>query len=291
MGGKANRSPSPGLERSCNPGRGGWLRSAAPGRIGRIEAFFRGHAYDPHRHDTYAVGMTLRGVQAFEYRGQSIASVKGDTIVIHPDERHDGRAGGDEGFHYRMAYVEPAALRAALADPNAPIPFACEAVRPDPRLAQALHLALDDIRTPMEDLQEQQFLVDLADALSARDRSSRAARKAPLCAPAVERARELLHAAQQPVHSQALEAASGLDRFTLARQFRALLGTSPYRYFVMRRLDRARAAISAGAGLSAAAFAAGFADQSHMTRQFRRAYGLSPGAWRTLLDAPARATG
>ncbi|MGE0424676.1 MAG: helix-turn-helix domain-containing protein [Reyranellaceae bacterium] len=33
-----------------------------------------------------------------------------------------------------------------------------------------------------------------------------------------------------------------------------------------------------------AAVASGFADQSHMTRHFRRAYGLSPGRWAMLSE-------
>ena len=72
---------------------------------------------------------------------------------------------------------------------------------------------------------------------------------------------------------------TGLDRFALARHFRAGLGTSPYRYQVMRRLDRARRLLQNGASLAEAAVTSGFADQSHMTRQFKKAYGISPGRW------------
>ena len=38
------------------------LRAPQAGRMERIEAFFSGHGYDPHRHDTYAIGRTLSGV-------------------------------------------------------------------------------------------------------------------------------------------------------------------------------------------------------------------------------------
>jgi AraC-like DNA-binding protein len=50
----------------------------------------------------------------------------------------------------------------------------------------------------------------------------------------------------------------------------------------MRRLDRARALIRRGTPLVEAALASGFADQSHMTRHFKKAYGLSPGRWATV---------
>ncbi|MFI5401266.1 MAG: helix-turn-helix domain-containing protein, partial [SAR324 cluster bacterium] len=81
------------------------------------------------------------------------------------------------------------------------------------------------------------------------------------------------------VASTDLEAVTGLTRYALARHFRACLGTSPYRYLVMRRLDRARMLIRHGAPLADAALSAGFADQSHMTRHFKKVYGLSPGRW------------
>lgn len=97
------------------------------------------------------------------------------------------------------------------------------------------------------------------------------------------RAREYLDARfEQPVRSAELEMVTGLDRYALARQFRRSFGTSPYRYRVMRHLDRARALITAGTPLCEAAIAAGFADQSHLTRHFKRAYGLPPGRWATL---------
>ncbi len=283
-----HRVSGSGLERSCTSDReglppGGWIRNGAPGRIERIEAYFSGHAYDPHRHDTYAVGFTLNGVQRFDYRGQPATSLTGDTIVIHPDELHDGRAGDTSGFRYRMAYIEPALLRAAMADPTAPLPFATDAVMADPWLMRALCLALDDLDTTMEDLQEHQFLADLADALAGRDPSQPVQRRAKPCLRSVERARALLdEMAGETVHSEALEGETGLDRFTLSRHFRAVFGTSPYRYLTMRRLDHVRRAIRRGTSLAEAAGEAGFADQSHMTRQFRKAYGLSPGAWRTL---------
>jgi AraC-like DNA-binding protein len=47
----------------------------------------------------------------------------------------------------------------------------------------------------------------------------------------------------------------------------------------MRQLDRVRREVRAGAGLAQASLAAGFADQAHMTRHFKRAYGMTPARW------------
>jgi len=82
--------------------------------IQRLRAGFFGHAYDPHRHETYAVGVTERGLQAFRYRGAECVSTTGMTIVLHPDEVHDGQAAAPDGFVYRMIYVDAALIGDAL---------------------------------------------------------------------------------------------------------------------------------------------------------------------------------
>ena len=88
----------------------------APGAAGieRLEAHLHGQAFAPHRHDTYAIGCTLAGVQSFHYRRGLRHSLPGGVLVLHPDEAHDGQAGTDAGFHYRMAYVQPALIQRIL---------------------------------------------------------------------------------------------------------------------------------------------------------------------------------
>ncbi|GBH27885.1 hypothetical protein BvRS1_49340 [Burkholderia vietnamiensis] len=76
-----------------------------------------------------------------------------------------------------------------------------------------------------------------------------------------------------------LEAATGRDRWSLSHDFRTFYGTSPYRYLTMRRLDTVRRMLLAGTSLAHAAAAAGFSDQSHMTRHFSKTFGLTPGRW------------
>jgi hypothetical protein len=57
------------LEGSCGTSPRDWLRLSPDDRLERVEAYFEGHAFDPHRHDTYALGVMLSGVQRFDYRG------------------------------------------------------------------------------------------------------------------------------------------------------------------------------------------------------------------------------
>jgi len=254
--------------------------------IERMEAFFQGYAYDPHRHDTYAFGLTLSGVQSFDYRGQRRDSLNGHAIVLHPDEVHNGRSGIPEGFGYRMLYVEPRLVRAAMGGRGRALPFISTAVSRDPRLVGAVAHAVRDLDAPLDAFAAEDLLLPLADALLALDPSAAGQAGRLIDLAAVDRARRHLDAhVETIVDSGELEAVTGLDRFALARQFRAAYGTSPYNYLVMRRLQRARQLLLQDVPLAEAAIDCGFADQSHFTRQFRRAYGVTPGRWRALQAA------
>ena len=158
-------------------------------------------------------------------------------------------------------------------------PTPCRRWLPATRLVASL---LHDIDEPISDLARAEIAATLADTL--RSLGGRADRgPATIDLRAVGLARDYLaaHASEQTPAST-LEAVTGVDRFTLARQFRRAFGTSPDRYRTMRRLGLARAAIERGLPLAQAAASAGFADQSHMTRQFKRAYGLTPARWTVL---------
>ncbi|MFB9951144.1 AraC family transcriptional regulator [Rhizobium puerariae] len=247
--------------------------------IERIEARFHGNGFSPHRHDTYALGLTLAGVQTFRYRGSGRASLPGNVIVLHPDELHDGAAGTDEGLRYRMLYLQPERLVEAAGGAG-DLPFVTDPVVSDAEFRQCLAEALDDLEEIPQDLLLDDLIARLAASLRrhadgrSRSPSTSVARDAML------RCRDYLRDnCDRAVSSGELEAVSGLDRYTTARQFRTFLGTSPHRYLVMRRLDRAKVLLSEGGGLADTAAHAGFADQAHFTRHFKKTFGMTPGRW------------
>jgi AraC-like DNA-binding protein len=100
---------------------------------------------------------------------------------------------------------------------------------------------------------------------------------------ALERARHYLDTQiTRVVHSSELEAITDLNRYELARQFRVMCGTSPYRYLLRRRLDFARNLITANQPLVEVALESGFADQAHFTRMFKATFGITPGQYRAV---------
>ncbi|HWA90511.1 MAG TPA: AraC family transcriptional regulator [Rhizomicrobium sp.] len=257
----------------------------APGALERIEARLTGAAYAPHRHDTYAIGVTLEGIQCFDYRGRTRASLPGQIVVLYPDELHDGRAGDGAVFRYRTAYVAPARIQDALCGRT--LPFVANGVSGDARLARAVAALLDDFARAPTELEEHDALGDLAHALEAVAGSAQPARRTDRRAAIAARDHIEAHIGRN-ISLGELEREAGRDRWQLSRDFRAAFGTSPHRYLTARRLDRARSMMLGGCGTARAAAACGFADQSHFGRLFKKAYGLTPNAWLAAVRAHER---
>jgi AraC-like DNA-binding protein len=98
--------------------------------------------------------------------------------------------------------------------------------------------------------------------------------------PPIARAKKLLEERfADDVRLEHLEAEIGLSRFYLVRRFRAEVGMPPHAFQLAMRLDRARVLIAEGMALADVASRCGFTDQSHLTRHFRRATGVAPGAY------------
>lgn len=272
-----------GLERSCVEFQPGVRVVAERKGIERTEVRFHGNGFTPHRHDTYALGLTLHGVQTFRYRGIERFSMPGNVIVLHPDEVHDGAAGTDAGLIYRMVYMPPE-LIGAIDGYSRSLPFVTNPVVANAELSRALAYILSDLEREPDDLAKDDAIQRIGTILS-REAGEPRKRVSKVAQSAVLRARDfLLSHSDEPVRSATLEDITGLDRYALARHFRQVLGTSPHRYLVMRRLGRAKQLLVGGSSLAGAAVEAGFADQAHLTRHFRDAFGITPGRWLALQE-------
>lgn len=269
---------------------GDFIRIDAPeGGVQRLVAGFHGHAYDPHRHETYAIGVTRAGAQGFRYRGTGRVSHAGQIMVLHPDEMHDGRSEAAEGFVYHMVYIEPA-LVAAAGGIGGPLPFVPDAVLRDAAITTLLAELYESFPAPLEPLERDAFVARLAELLRARSDSHAPERaRDPIAGTRLARVMAFIRECHaDPIVSEDLERVAGIDRFEIARQFRRVNGTSPHRYLIGRRLEAARARILDGEPLAAVASRTGFADQSHMTRHFKARFGMTPGRFAALAASDGR---
>ena len=175
-----------------------------------------------------------------------------------------------------------------------PLPLFRSPVIEDPAIAVsvcALHVALTG---PATELERYERLTETA-ALLARHASARIPARIPARGPTplaarggapgpdrriAARIRELLRDGAADLTADDLAAAAGCSRYAAYRAFTQAYGLAPSDYQRQLRVRAARRLLIAGVPPARAAAEAGFADQAHLTRWFRRYYGVTPGAYR-----------
>ncbi len=102
--------------------------------------------------------------------------------------------------------------------------------------------------------------------------------------------RNYLHAhLDEQISTATLSRFSGLTESHLIRAFHREFGLPPHAYHMQLRLAQACDALASGLSVSTVAYECGFADQSHLSRKFKQAYGLTPAAWANAVGARRQA--
>jgi AraC family transcriptional regulator len=94
--------------------------------------------------------------------------------------------------------------------------------------------------------------------------------------------REYVHEhLQENISLDDLAGSVGLSRYHFARRFRQSTGTTPHEFVLQQRIERAKTLLHrTNTALLDIASVCGFADQSHMTREFRKRINVTPGRYR-----------
>ena len=241
-----------------------------------VSVAYRGRTFPLHLHPEYVVGTVIGGTEELRAGGANHVVGVGDVLRLHPGEPHANRCLGDETLRYRVFYLPAESIAAYVAGDHT-LSFAAPVAR-DPVLARLLaemHEALSQESTGQ--LEQESALLALVGRLAVEPGNDPGP---AMASAAVTRARDYIDAHfAEPFGLAALADVAGLSVFHLAHSFRKALGFSPLAYRNQCRVSEARRLLLAGERIAEAAAAVGFADQSHLTRQFQRIFGVSPGRY------------
>ncbi|MDJ0874652.1 MAG: AraC family transcriptional regulator [Desulfobacterales bacterium] len=246
-----------------------------------------------HSHDGFAVGVIEDGALGFYYRGANVVASPGAINLANPDEPHTGHAADASGWTYRMYYMSPDLLQQVadlISDRPVGFPFFQEGVLHDPQLAgslRGLHADWEEKRVGR--LEAQSRFMEMLVRLIRRHADAPPRSRPVGCENgAVERAREYLEDCYgEDLSIQELAAVAGLSPYHFIRVFGRQTGLPPHTYLTQIRVRRVRAMLRDGLSVAEAAYAAGFSDQSHLTRHFKRLTGITPGKYRRIVQEKA----
>lgn len=250
------------------------------GGLELLRASYHSHRFPLHAHETFAIAMHTRGAAQTWYRGGTWLLPAGTVAVYAPGEVHSGEPAGDQGWCYRMFYA-PADLMQAVGWRVGFVPSntGTGPVLHDQILCCRLLLAHRVFEISRSPIRRESALLDALGLLVSRI-VTRGRDALPDSHRAVGLVRDYFEAHYDgPVRLSDVSQASGLSPFHLVRVFRQATGLTPHAYLDQLRVRHARELLRSGAAPADVALRTGYADQSHLTRHFRRLVGVTPGQY------------
>ncbi len=234
------------------------------------------HAHPRHWHDEYLVCAITGGGGYTEYQGRAHFTPPGSIFLLPPGEVHSNHA-IDEGCSYSNIYLPSSVLARVLVQIGARRTELRAFVAED-YLLHTIFLALcRELEHPRSRLhRDDQYLSFFELVLRRFDGTDPASTSRE--PNGVKTAREFLDANfDQDIALDDLAQLAGLSPYHLNRTFRDQVGLPPHAYQIQLRIARAKSMLRNGLTIADVAHRTGFADQSHFTRCFKRAVGVTPG--------------
>lgn len=249
-------------------------RPALSGVVEVLHAHFPSHAYPSHTHDAWTVLIVDEGAVQYDLDHREHGLAQAQVSLLPPNVPHDGRSVRPEGFRKRVLYLEPDRLGesdnligAAVDQPE----------YVDPVLRHRIHQLHGVLRDGKEDLEAQSRLILIEERLRQHLRRNVTDPPDRRDAGVAKRLREVLdEAVPEGITLDQAAALVHAHPAHLVRAFSREYGMPPHRYLTGRRVDLARRYLLDGRPPAEVATLAGFYDQSHLNRHFRKMLGVTP---------------
>ncbi len=241
--------------------------------------------YAPHSHTQWSIGAITGGRSTFQYRNDHHPIRAGDLVLMNPEWVHACNPIDNQPWAYLMLYVDTGWLTelrfqaGLLQEPR--WQDISTATVSDPQWYERYCRMADCLLDPQRDLLDKQtevveFLSDLMQELARKPVVQEP--KAPQALEAI--AHYLDDHASEEVSLDTLCELSGYSAGHLIRAFRQYFGLTPHAYLVNRRIQLGRHELKNGVPIAEAALNAGFADQPHFQRAFKRLMAATPNQYR-----------
>ena len=266
-----------------------WLSGHIPG-LEVIHTNSHAHSYPAHMHDAMEIIWIRAGEGRLTCQQRLFDIRAGEAGVVRPNEIHSG--GGHGATIEYVAIHLPRALfehggrhfQVLLDEHGRPVPIKVVSREKASSLLPIM------VRTLCADLPLDQLLYILTPILSqlldVESPESDFMMDPDVLHPAVSKAQAIIRdQCADRVDISDLASSVDLDMRYLISLFKLSTGTTPHQFQIAMRVEMARVLLEQKLPLCEVAARAGFADQSHLNRHFRRRYGFTPGVFREAVIA------
>jgi AraC-like DNA-binding protein/quercetin dioxygenase-like cupin family protein len=261
-----------------------------------MRTWYQRQAFPRHTHEYFTIALGLRGAGVVWFRGADRVRRLGELVMLPPGEVHTGApAPGSAVLSYLALHVPPSVLTLCAQTHglpgDSPSSLAAAIFR-DPDIGRELRRLDAAMNTTLDSGAAAESVISALDRLVSRyagpGRSRERTSDEPRLVRIVRQIIDDCYADSARTSLAMLSASCGVTPFHIVRLFTRSVGISPHRYLVQVRVRHARELLARGIPPSFVAATTGFADQSHLTAQFKRLVGTTPGSYQRCLCAGAR---
>lgn len=230
------------------------------------------HAFKAHVHHELSLGFLLEGSTDLTLRDTTLRYKKGDGVIIPPGVSHLCAPNDVQHWAYVMLFVDPVYYEGRT-----------EYLQPLRLIGQEAKKLKHLIERLLEEKEPdvlENILIDLLLSFGTENemRSSVQARFDDPCSVGAIRSHIASHVTEA-ISLEELEALSGMNRFSIIRQFKKQYQTTPSAYHLQNRVAEAKRQLADGVPLLDVCTRFHFYDQAHFIREFRKMYGITPGTY------------
>ncbi|MEL7656385.1 MAG: AraC family transcriptional regulator [Bacillota bacterium] len=227
------------------------------------------HAYKPHVHSELSLGYIVEGSTDLTLNDRTIHYKSGDGVMIPPLMTHRCAPNDMNHWAYIMLFVDPGYYSDVVS------------------FSQAKKLTGNQVRKLkgfMEQLQIEKtpdilenILIELLLEFGEKDTTETAAENTSDIIKTIHD--YILNHVNDDITLDKLQQISGLNKFSIIRNFKKLYTTTPAAFHLQYRVAEAKRLLSKGADVFDICEELRFYDKAHLIREFKKMYGITPGTY------------
>jgi len=227
------------------------------------------HAYKPHVHNELSLGYILEGSTDLTLNDRTIHYGSGDGVIIPPLMTHRCAPNDINHWEYVMLFVDPGYYSDVVSFKQAK---KLSGKQTQKLIGFIEQLLIEKIPDKMENI-----LIELLLEFAENDIQETIAANTSQSVKMIHD--YILNHVNDDITLDKLQQISGLNKFSLIRNFKKQYITTPAAYNLQYRVAEAKRLLSKGADIFDICEELRFYDQAHLIREFKKMYGITPGTY------------
>lgn len=227
------------------------------------------HAYKPHVHNELSLGYIVEGSTDLTLNDRTIHYGSGDGVIIPPLMTHRCAPKDINHWAYVMLFVDP--------DYYGDLVRFSQAKKLTGNQVQKLIGFIQQLLTESISDTLENILIELLIEFGEKDNLETTASSAIDIVKTIHE--YILNHVNDVITLDKLQQITGLNKFTIIRNFKKLYVTTPAAYHLQYRVAEAKRLLSKGVDVFEICEELKFYDQAHLIREFKKMYGITPVAY------------